>query len=401
MHDVLRRRHVGEPDRAARVQARGRVRDLGSEPELAAVGEARRGVHVHAGRADAADERVGGAEILRHDRLGVPGAVGLDVVDRLLDRVDGAHGEHQVEVLGRPVLLGRQGGSARRAPRRRPRRRAARRRASRSATPIGASSGSASRWTSSVSAALHTPGRCVFALTVIASAFSGSAVGVEIDVAVAAGGGEHRHARVLDQEVLELLAAARDHDVARLRVGDERGELVAAAGEVDDGVGGQPGVLEPGAHRVDQDGVRAARARAAAQDARVAALDRERGDVGRHVRARLVDDEQHAERDAHLLDVEPVRQAPAGDDRRRPGRRAAATDAHGGGERRDARRVERQPVEQRARSCRRRGHRRRPPRSPRRSRRRRARCAARSPRAPRPSCPRPSDRELARCRPRP
>ena len=40
-------------DRAARVQLLRRVADLGAHPELAAVGEARRGVDVHAGGVDA------------------------------------------------------------------------------------------------------------------------------------------------------------------------------------------------------------------------------------------------------------------------------------------------------------------------------------------------------------
>ena len=64
VHDVLRRRDVGEPDRARARAAATSSCDLGAEPELAAVGEARRGVDVHAGRADAADERVGRAEML-------------------------------------------------------------------------------------------------------------------------------------------------------------------------------------------------------------------------------------------------------------------------------------------------------------------------------------------------
>ena len=159
----------------ARVQARGRVADLGAEPELAAVGEARRGVDVDAGPTDAADERVGGREALGHDRLGVAGRVALDVVDRLLHGVDGAHRQHEVEVLGRPVVL--VGGHARRAERLGGLRVGAQLDAERrrSSAPIGPSSGSASRWTSSVSAALHTPGRCVFALTTMASALAGSA----------------------------------------------------------------------------------------------------------------------------------------------------------------------------------------------------------------------------------
>ena len=72
------------------------------------------------------------------------------------------------------------------------------------------------------------------------------------------------------------------------------------------------------------------------------------GDVDGDVRARLVDDEQHAERDAHLLDVEPVRQPPAGDDVADGSSSAATarTASHSSSTRSG---VERQAVEQRAR----------------------------------------------------
>ena len=48
------------------------------------------------------------------------------------------------------------------------------------------------------------------------------------------------------------------------------------------------------------------RLRAAAQDHRVAGLQAQRGGIGGHVRARLVDHRDHAERDAHALDQQPV-----------------------------------------------------------------------------------------------
>ena len=100
------------------------------------------------------------------------------------------------------------------------------------------------------------------------------------------------------------------------------------------------------AHAAQQHGVGVARARGAAQQAGVAALEAEAGDVDRDVGARLVDDEQHAERNAHLLDVEPVRQPPAAS-RPRHGSSSAAiarTASHSA----TAPGVERQPVEQRA-----------------------------------------------------
>ena len=64
-------------DRPAGVQLLGRVADLGAHPELAAVGEARRGVDVDAGGVDAELEGARGARVAGQDRLGVARAVGL------------------------------------------------------------------------------------------------------------------------------------------------------------------------------------------------------------------------------------------------------------------------------------------------------------------------------------
>ena len=56
-----------------------------------------------------------------------------------------------------------------------------------------------------------------------------------------------------------------------------------------------------------QGGVRVDRLLAAAEDDRVAALDAQAGGVDRHVRPRLVDEEDHAERHADLEHLQPVR----------------------------------------------------------------------------------------------
>ena len=104
-------------DRPAGVQLLGRVADLGAHPELAAVGEARRGVDVHAGGVDAELERPRGRGVARDDRLGVAGAVGVDVLDRLLGGADDLHREHEREELLRPVGLGRPRRRSRRSPR--------------------------------------------------------------------------------------------------------------------------------------------------------------------------------------------------------------------------------------------------------------------------------------------
>ena len=94
----------------------------------------------------------------------------------------------------------------------------------------------------------------------------GIRVGVQVDVAVAAGGDEHGHARVLEQELLERLAAARDDDVAGGGIGDERRQLLARGLERHDGVLGQAGCLEAVAHAAQQRGV-GARARSSSRAA--------------------------------------------------------------------------------------------------------------------------------------
>ena len=53
-------------------------------------------------------ERAGGGAIVGDDRLGVSGAVAVDVLDRVLEGVDDAHREDQREELLGPVGLGRR-----------------------------------------------------------------------------------------------------------------------------------------------------------------------------------------------------------------------------------------------------------------------------------------------------
>ena len=87
------------------------------------------------------------------------------------------------------------------------------------------------------------------------------------------------------------------------------GELVAvAAGEQLDRALGQPGLGHRLAHERRQRPVGALGVAGAAQDDRVAALQRQRGAVDGHVRPRLVDDRDHAERHPHLAQVEAARE---------------------------------------------------------------------------------------------
>src|SRR3954447_11026680 len=68
-HDVLDRAQLAHADWAAGVQLLRRVADLGSHAELAAVGEARGGVHVDARRVHAELERPRCGRVARDDRL--------------------------------------------------------------------------------------------------------------------------------------------------------------------------------------------------------------------------------------------------------------------------------------------------------------------------------------------
>ena len=71
LDDPLGRRELGQGHRAAGVQLLGRDADLGAEPELAAVGEARARVDHDRRRVDLGREPAGGAAVLGDDRLGV------------------------------------------------------------------------------------------------------------------------------------------------------------------------------------------------------------------------------------------------------------------------------------------------------------------------------------------
>ena len=78
----------------------------------------------------------------------------------------------------------------------------------------------------------------------------------------------------------------------------------------------------------------------------VAALDAERGRLGGHVGAGLVDHQHHAERDAHLLHREAVGAASSCRSPAPTGSGSAATSAMARGDAGEPLRVERQPVEE-------------------------------------------------------
>src|ERR1700712_4334517 len=83
--DPLGRGQFGKPHRAAGMQFLGGDADLGAEPELLTVGEARRGVDHNGSRIDAFGETLRRSHIGRHDSFGVPGAVSVDVGNGRVD----------------------------------------------------------------------------------------------------------------------------------------------------------------------------------------------------------------------------------------------------------------------------------------------------------------------------
>ena len=85
-------------------------------------------------------------------------------------------------------------------------------------------------------------------------------------------------------------------------------------------VGRQAGLGERGLHQPAEREVRRERLRAAAQDAGVAALDRQRRGLDRHVRPALVDHREDADRHAHPADADAARLLAQLDRSRRSGR---------------------------------------------------------------------------------
>ena len=137
---------------------------------------------------------------------------------------------------------------------------------------------------------------------------SRSALGVDVDVAVAVEVLDHRHLRLARDPLDQALAAARDDEVDRLRRRDQVADR-GAVGRLHQlhRVGRQPGFGERRLHELPEREVRVDRLRAAAQDAGVAALDRERRRLDRHVRPALVDHREDAERHAHAADADAAR----------------------------------------------------------------------------------------------
>src|SRR6516162_3728724 len=81
LDQVLERTQLAQPDRTAGVELLGGVADLGAHAEFAAVGEPCGRVDVHARRVHAELERMRGLGVAGDDRLRVPRAPAVDVLD--------------------------------------------------------------------------------------------------------------------------------------------------------------------------------------------------------------------------------------------------------------------------------------------------------------------------------
>src|SRR5271165_3564303 len=83
LDEVLEGAQLAQADGPPRVELLGGVADLRAHPELAAVGEAGRGVDVHTGGIHPELEGARAVGVGGDDRLRVPAAVAADVRDRL------------------------------------------------------------------------------------------------------------------------------------------------------------------------------------------------------------------------------------------------------------------------------------------------------------------------------
>ena len=155
---------------------------------------------------------------------------------------------------------------------------------------------------------------------------------------------EDRHPRLGLDEADQRLATARDDDVDQpLRAQHRRHRGAVTGGHHLDRRPGQARGAQPLGHGREDRRRGMQRIRPAAQDHRVAGLERQRARVGGDVRAAFVDHPEHPQRRRHPLDVQPVRPVPFGE--HPPDRIGLRRDcAQPLGDARDPGRVEPQPV---------------------------------------------------------
>ena len=151
-------------------------------------------------------------------------------------------------------------------------------------------------------------------------------VGVDVDVAVAGRGVEDRDLGDGLERRLQALAAARDDQVDQVALAGELAELLApAARDRLDRALGERRLGDRLLDDPDEHGVRGGGRARPAQDGGIAALQAEGGGVDRHVRARLVDDRDDADRHPPMLHLDSALERPRARAARRPDRRARRT----------------------------------------------------------------------------
>ncbi len=288
-----------------------RVADLRAHPELEAVGKPRRSVHVDASRVDAARKRIGRLVRGRHDRVRMPRAVRVDV--RRSPRPPRRRCRSTASSRGTPSPSPPPSPRPSRLPE------APRARSSpTSSTPASASAlatagrnaSATAPSTSKVSAALHTPGRCTFALTAIRAAISRSASACTYTWQTPA-------AAYMTGTVATSLSAAFNPPPPRGITRSTRPSAVARAASSSRSPEsnstapfGQPRVHKRLADQRRKRAIRPLRIARAAQHDRVPRLQAERRAIDRHIRPRLIDHGHDTERHAHLLHLDPARKRP-------------------------------------------------------------------------------------------
>ena len=198
---------------------------------------------------------------------------------------------------------------------------------------------------SSDSAALHTLGRRVLALSRMRSADIEISRFMNVDVAIADPGLDGRHRRVAHHCIDQACSPARDHDVDQAASLDQMGDAGAVcAGKQLHGIGFESLAGQRSAQRGDERRVRVGRRRASTQQHRVAGLERQSESVDRDIGPAFVDDADDTERNPLLTQLQSVGQRAA--TQHFADRVGQAGDlAKSGGDAVDALRIQRQPVE--------------------------------------------------------
>ncbi len=177
----------------------------------------------------------------------------------------------------------------------------------RAARTRGRKASATSACTSRVSAVLHTLVRWVLAFSDDRQGLVEVGCGVDVDVAVAHAGLDHRHGRIGHDAADQAGAATRDQQVHQPSSRHQRvhGGVAAPRHELHR-VLGHVGAGQRRAHDRDQGCVGLVGRRRPAQQGCVAALERQSGRIHGDVGAGLVDHGHHTHRHAHLADLQAV-----------------------------------------------------------------------------------------------